>query len=59
MDYLEFLKYLEENGVLGTVDIGTIDNKKIAKKYAIVWDSDGWNRLIIYFDKDGNIINND
>ena len=51
MSNLEFLKYLEENGIL---DIDPVLEKN--PDYASVWDSDGWNSLLIWFDKEGNVI---
>lgn len=53
MSNLEFLKYLEENGIL---DILPVLGEN--PDHATVWDSDGWRYLIIWFDKEGNVIEN-
>lgn len=51
MSNLEFLRYLEKYGIL-SLDPEPKENAE----YANVWDSDGWNNLLIWFDKEGNVI---
>lgn len=48
MTNLEFLKYLRENRIVFFED--NIEN------VFFIWDSDGWHKVLIYFDKEGNVI---
>jgi len=51
MTNLEFLKYLRENRIVFFDD-------NINENIFSVWDSNGWHEILIRFDKEGNIIEN-
>lgn len=53
MTNLEFLKYLEENRIVSFED--TIEPEREENVFS-VWDWDGWHEILIWFDKEGNVI---
>lgn len=56
MTNLEFLKYLRENKI---VDFEDNFNSNEESNVLSVWDWDGWHEMLIWFDSEGNIIEND
>ena len=55
MTNLEFLKYLRENRI---VDFEDNFNSNEESNVLSVWDWDGWHEMLIWFDSEGNIIEN-
>lgn len=55
MTNLEFLKYLRENRI---VDFEDNFNSNEENNILSVWDWDRWHEILIWFDSEGNIIEN-
>ena len=53
MTNLEFLKHLKENKIVSFDENFDSNDEEIAIQ---VWDWDGWHEVLIWFDKEGNVI---
>ena len=53
MTNLELLRYLKECYIVSFEEPFDPVNKEIAFE---VWDSDGWKHVLLWFDKEGNVM---